>query len=1232
MPFKRLLLTITFSLNLLLAGFAQEPTLLDHGGGVRTVEFSPVNNQLLVSAGESSIIKLWNLRSGKVKTLSDHTSRVNSVAFSPNGRLLASGSDDWTFRLWNVSQEKNIATLETVTNGNRWRARVVTFSPNGQLVAIGGDRFIKLWDIRTRTTITTLQHEQPVWTLAFSPDGQLLAAGEGSNEGTGIVTVWDIPKRQTIVRLEGDPKVMRSVKFSSDNQVLASSGWDGQLKLWDVSSWKLIGTIPNTGYYEIDFSPDGMVLASTNDGSVRLWSVNGENIAAFSGPSGWLHPVDFSHDGTSLAVGAEDGIVRIWRINTSFGDNSNGGIQILHIDTYFQQLPRANSASEDNIPEPAPPPAVVRGFFELDPFYEQWIDVGGLPVLTSAKVNPYALKEAAWLVLKMIGHRPDVLRAMVGNKVRFSVIGYNEIIIEIPEYRSDPRPDFLVYRERGWGGTEGATASSSEENILNYPGPHSRTYNVLIHEFAHAIHILGLNTLDPTFDERLRMTYEAAMKKGLWQGTYASADRREYWAEGTQAWFHPQGGHSFNSFGSTRQALKQYDPGLVALLNEVYGNSEWRYTPAETRTHLPHLQGFDPQNSPAYQGWPELEALYQQLKSNPNSDGGGEWVNLKLYNPNQLSHLTQLNVLSDASVIIFVNFTQANLSLYAVDLNGREQYWSVVYPWLPRATPTRTNTVWLVKDANGKNLAVFRAEEKVGRAAIGTVPNKTERITSLPPPEATGGVSIDDSEPQVLITQSQRPPMYWVDTAAGTLHRVIGAKVETLVPSVQNATSLALDTANSKLYWTEKMNDRSGKIRRSNLDGTNVQLVKDLTSVPHSIAVDTANNKLYLTNAWGKIQSLNFDGSNFQPNLITGLDAPTHLALNVTDGTLYWTEAGDHIRRANLDGSDVKTLVTDLEPLGGIAIADRKLYWTEPTSDNAGRVRYANSDGTNVQTLASLRSVPLGITVGDAERKLYWTSSRGTIQRANLDGSNVQVLVVGLDTPTGIVLGTAQDDVVITEVSLDKITGPWLWMIAPTETGQGGKNSTNIDSLAVASGGAVTEADVAANGAKEGDSVGNLVWTLGEISPTGGNNVNDLLNEIGLGRGNVDDHSSYALLTLESATAQSDVTMRVGSDDSIKVWLNGEVVHNKPINRGADDFEDKFTVDLKQGDNPLLVKVGERAGDWSMFVGIDANINAVYKSPTAPVGSEDVNSDGIVNILDLVLISANFGKTGTKSR
>ena len=213
--------------------------------------------------------------------------------------------------------------------------------------------------------------------------------------------------------------------------------------------------------------------------------------------------------------------------------------------------------------------------------------------------------------------------------------------------------------------------------------------------------------------------------------------------------------------------------------------------------------------------------------------------------------------------------------------------------------------------------------------------------------------------------------------------------------------------------------------------------------------------------------------------------------------------------------------------------------------------------------------------------------------------------------------------------SVNKIRGPWLWMIAPTESGRGGANSINMDSLAVASHGAVTEADIARNGANPGDTVGNYAWTLSEISPTGENNINEVVNQIGWSSDpDIDHHSSYALITLKSDRAQPGVAMRVGSDDAIKVWLNGEVVHTNAINRGASDFQDIFVVDLKKGDNLLLVKVSDWIVSWTMFVGIDADVSNVYKDPGREIVPADVNGDGVVNILDLVFVAGKFGQTG----
>ena len=223
---------------------------------------------------------------------------------------------------------------------------------------------------------------------------------------------------------------------------------------------------------------------------------------------------------------------------------------------------------------------------------------------------------------------------------------------------------------------------------------------------------------------------------------------------------------------------------------------------------------------------------------------------------------------------------------------------------------------------------------------------------------------------QVHVDATDRPPMYWMDTQAGTLHRLVGAKVENLLPNVRNATSLTLDIANDTLYWTEKTSNKSGKIRSANLDGTNVQLVKNLTSVPLDITLDTGDGKLYLVNSWGKVQRLNGDGSGFQPNLITDLDTPMNIVVD--------------------------------------DVANDKLYWTEKSSNTTGRIRSANIDGTNVQLVKDLTSVPLDISLDTFNATLYWTNASGKVQRINVDGSGYQPnFITGLDTSMNIAVDTA---------------------------------------------------------------------------------------------------------------------------------------------------------------------------------------------------------------------------------
>jgi hypothetical protein len=194
--------------------------------------------------------------------------------------------------------------------------------------------------------------------------------------------------------------------------------------------------------------------------------------------------------------------------------------------------------------------------------------------------------------------------------------------------------------------------------------------------------------------------------------------------------------------------------------------------------------------------------------------------------------------------------------------------------------------------------------------------------------------------------------------------------------------------------------------------------------------------------------------------------------------------------------------------------------------------------------------------------------------------------------------------------ALDKIEGPWMWIITESPVGGGGAAVTDDDGIKDATKGKLTEEDVAEQGLTKKilkvKFPDKLKWTEGEIAAVGGNNINDMLIKIKLGPGgDVNDYCSYAVINAVSKVKKGGVEARVGSDDSVKVWMNGEEVHKNAVNRGAGDFQDTFEVDLKKGDNVFMVKVCERGGGWSMFAGIDAPLeyNLKFKGlPVEPAG------------------------------
>jgi alpha-glucosidase len=226
-------------------------------------------------------------------------------------------------------------------------------------------------------------------------------------------------------------------------------------------------------------------------------------------------------------------------------------------------------------------PAELREEHKLDPFYKKYARAGGLPVLASEKVSDEGLLEAVYLIDQMLAGRDDVHAALVKENVRFVVMAPNEMTTDVPEQRDMKPKDYWDRRARGLGGR---ICSCGEENLLNLKGDRYFNENILVHEFSHTIHQHGLRKVDPTFDRRLRETYQKAMDAGLWKDTYAATNPSEYWAEGVQSYFDtnaPPGG--VHNDINTRERLERYDGDLFRLIDEAFKQSEWRYVRYDKR-------------------------------------------------------------------------------------------------------------------------------------------------------------------------------------------------------------------------------------------------------------------------------------------------------------------------------------------------------------------------------------------------------------------------------------------------------------------------------------------------------------------------------------------------------------------------------------------------------------------------------------------------------------------------
>jgi len=276
---------------------------------------------------------------------------------------------------------------------------------------------------------------------------------------------------------------------------------------------------------------------------------------------------------------------------------------------------KAAPADADAFQVTAPPASL-----NLPDFYTKCVSAHGYPVVGSEKVSDFALKEAAYLINMMLAKRPDVRKAMVESGSRVVVMAHNEYTTDVPEHSHLEPKAWWNVRARGLGGSKtDPVCSCGEENLLAYPGDPYDTECILIHEFAHNIHLRGLVNVDPTFDDRLKATWQEALRRGLWAGAYASTNHYEYWAEGVQSWFNNnrEPDHDHNHV-NTRKELREYDPALATLCEEIFGDTELAYTKPGTRL-AGHLAGYDPAKAPTFAFPPGSKKIRAEIRAKARS-------------------------------------------------------------------------------------------------------------------------------------------------------------------------------------------------------------------------------------------------------------------------------------------------------------------------------------------------------------------------------------------------------------------------------------------------------------------------------------------------------------------------------------------------------------------------------------------------------------------------------------